>query len=121
MGESGDTYSPKFRPALSAKRGDSVTALILFAGCAKAGDTCQLQADFKVTAPDGSTYGTFKDIKAFDGKVKKDDNTVMLSRATVRLKIEPKDPLGEYTIVATLRQPSTGKSVVLRRTLQVME
>ena len=112
--------APSLNPVSELKRGDEATILIFFSGCAKAGGQCDLSADFKVIAPDGSTYGEFKDRKAWEGKIDK-EGTVILSHAMTRMNIEPHDALGEYKVLATLRRPSTGTSIELRQTLRVVQ
>jgi len=113
-------HSPSLDPVSELKRGGEATIVIFFSGCAKAGQRCVLSADFKVIAPDGSTYGEFKDRPAFDGTIDK-DGTVMLSHAMTQIRIEPGDALGEYQVLATLRRPSTGTSVELRQALRVVQ
>ncbi|HXF78925.1 MAG TPA: hypothetical protein VN598_08695 [Usitatibacter sp.] len=114
----GESQVPQFHPAAGATAGESVTAMVFFSGCADVGKPCELAVDFKVLKPDGSSYGNVPNVAAFDGKIAK-RNMVMLTRATVRLKIEPKDPLGAYTIVAKLRDAKGGRSMELRQTLWV--
>ena len=114
----GESKVPEFHPASGAKRGDSVTAMVFFSGCADAGQNCELVVDFKVLKPDGSTYGAIPKVAAYNAKIPRRD-VVMLSRATMRLKIEPKDPLGAYTFIATLRQPDGKRSMELKQVLWV--
>ncbi|MFZ3322663.1 MAG: hypothetical protein WA190_09835 [Usitatibacter sp.] len=116
---SGEGHAPSLNPVKELKRGGEATILIFFSGCAKAGARCDLSADFKVIAPDGSTYGEFKDRIAFAAKIDK-EGTVILSHAMTQLNIEPQDALGEYKVLATLRRPSTGTSIELRQALRVV-
>jgi hypothetical protein len=115
-----DKQAPALKPVSKVKRGDDATVLIFFSGCAKAGERCLLEADFKVTGPDGSTYGEFKDRPAFDATIDR-AGTVMLSHAIIQMRIEPKDALGEYKVVATLRRPSTKTSIQLEQRLSVIK
>lgn len=114
----GESKVPEFHPAAGAGHGDSVTAMVFFSGCADAGQACELVVDFKVLKPDGSTYGSIPRVAAYNGKIPK-RNVVMLSRATMRLKIEPKDPVGAYTVIATMRQPDGKRSMELKQILWV--
>lgn len=116
--QGGESKVPEFHPAAGATKGDSVTAMVFFSGCADTGQTCELVVDFKVLKPDGSPYGAIPKVAAFNGKITK-RNVVMLSRATMRLKIEPKDPVGAYTLIATLRQPNAKRSMELKQVLWV--
>jgi hypothetical protein len=113
-----ESQVPEFHPAAGAKAGESVTAMVFFSGCADAGKPCDLVVDFKVLRPDGSTYGDVPNVAAFNAKIAK-RNVVMLTRATVRLKIETKDPVGAYTIVAKLRDAKGSRSMELRQVLWV--
>ena len=114
----GESRVPELHPAAGATRGESVTAMVFFSGCAEAGKNCELVVDFKVLKPDGSTYGSIPKVAAYNAKIVKPD-VVMLSRATIKLDIEPKDPVGSYTIIATLRQPDAKRSMELKQTLWV--
>ncbi|HSS26684.1 MAG TPA: hypothetical protein VLL50_01915 [Usitatibacter sp.] len=114
----GESAVPSLHPATAATRGESVTAIVFFSGCADAGKPCELAVDFRVLKPDGSSYGNIPNVAAFKGTIPK-RNMVMVTKATVRLKIEQKDPLGEYTILATLRQAGTKRSMELRQRLFV--
>ncbi|HEX4331325.1 MAG TPA: hypothetical protein VH040_04235 [Usitatibacter sp.] len=116
--QTGESQVPEFHPAAGAKAGESVTAMVFFSGCADTGNPCKLVVDFKVLKPDGSTYGDVPNVAAFDGKIAK-RNVVMLTRATVRLKIEPADPVGAYTIIAKLRDAKGGHAMELRQILWV--
>ena len=116
---SGEGHTPSLNPVKELKRGGEATIVIFFSGCAKRGARCDLSADFKVIAPDGSTYGEFKDRMAFADKIDK-EGTVILSHAMTQLNIEPQDALGEYKVLATLRRPSTGTSIELRQALRVV-
>lgn len=116
--QSPETHSPNFRPASGANHGDSVTAMVFFSGCAEPGKHCELVVDFKVLKPDGSVYGDLPNRPAYSATVPK-ANVIMLTKATVRLKIEPKDPSGQYTIQATLRQPGTNRAMTLSQYLFV--
>ena len=107
-----ESHTPNFRPASGAKHGDSVTAMVFFSGCAEPGKHCELVVDFKVLKPDGSVYGNVPNIAAYSANVPK-TNVLMLTKATIRLTIEPKDPSGQYTIEATMRQPGTNRMMTL--------
>jgi hypothetical protein len=114
----GQTEAPSILPASGAKRGDSLTAVVFFSGCADPGQNCELFVDFTVLKPDGSTYGKIPNIAAFNAVVPK-ANVVMITKATMRLKIESNDPLGEYTILAKVRQPKKNRSMELKQRLFV--
>jgi len=117
---SDEKHAPHLDPVTQVKRGGDATLLIFFSGCAKPGERCLLEADFKVIGPDGSTYGEFKDRPAFDGTIDS-AGTVILSHAIIQMRIEPKDALGEYKVLATLRRPSTKTSIQLEQRLSVIK
>ncbi len=117
---SDEKHAPQLNPVRELKRGGEGTLLILFSGCAKAGERCLLTADFKVIAPNGSVYGEFKDRPAFDGMIDK-DGTVVLSHAIIQMRVEPTDALGEYKVIATLHRPSTKTSIELQQKLRVIQ
>jgi len=107
------------KPVTELKHGDNAAVLIFFAGCGKPAEKCTLDADIKVIAPDGSTYGDLKDRKAFDAVLEKPEN-LSLSNAMAMLRIEPNDKPGVYQVLATLRRPSTKTTIELKQTVRVV-
>jgi hypothetical protein len=50
-------YEPRISPAKDARRGDTVVAVVPFAGCrAKSDGHCNAEVDYRVERPDGSMY-----------------------------------------------------------------
>ncbi len=115
-----DKHSPLLKPVSELKHGDDATILVFFSGCAKPGQPCNLTADIKVIAPNGSVYGEFKDRPAFDATIDK-EGTVMLSHAMIQMRIEPNDAVGEYKVLVTLHRPSTKTSIELEQRLRVVQ
>ncbi len=117
---SDEKHAPLLKPVSELKRGGDATILVFFSGCAKPGERCELTEDIKVIAPDGSVYGEFKDRPAFDAVIDK-DGTVMLSHATINMRIEPTDALGQYKVLVTVRRPSTKTSIGLEQPVRVIQ
>jgi hypothetical protein len=93
-----------------ARTGEYVAALVFFWGCRSIRDACGVYVDYQLVAPDGSIrYNVADQTGTMQPKPKSD--LVYLSEAIVRFQFEPKDPPGQYTIRATVREPATGNIV----------
>ncbi|MEA2879351.1 MAG: hypothetical protein QOF14_4547 [Hyphomicrobiales bacterium] len=63
--------TPTIRITDVARRGKPITAVILFTGCRAVESKCDIRVDFTVLKPDGSEYGSQKDVglPRFRGRV----------------------------------------------------
>lgn len=85
----------------SARRGEPVAALVLFAGCT--GDQrghCDLVMDMLVLDPAGKVYGEMKGAEVWVDKPPPSVGATQLGVGYLMIRIEPKDPPGEYRIKA---------------------
>lgn len=111
---------PRLETASDARRGDSITVLVFFAGCADEGSTCNALIDFRIQRPDGTIYAEHSDAPAWHHPAARAE-AVMLSNARLVIGIEPTDPLGTYTVNATFRIPDRGISLKLSEDFLVSE
>lgn len=100
-----ESYVPHLQEVNHVKRGDTVGALVFFSGCAPEGETCDAVVDFKVLAPDGSIYGEHTGNLLWPQAVPK-ATVLALSQGNLFIRIEPKDPIGRYTVLVEIRSPS---------------
>jgi hypothetical protein len=99
--------------------GAYVLAIVMFANPAlDAAGAAHLRADFALLKPDGSLYGESKGLVAWDGPAP-GRNLLELTRKYLRLRIEPDDPLGTYSVEATLHDTVSGHVLTLRAPLEV--
>jgi hypothetical protein len=115
-----ESHAPVLKPTSRAKRGDIVAALVVFSGCGTSKTSCNAVVDFKVLNPDGSVYGDIPFSRAWSGPSPK-PRVVILSDAQLRIRIEPKDQLGKYTVLATFREADSGKQIRLRQEFTVTQ
>jgi len=109
--------APNLRLAKKAKRGDAVTAVVVYSGCGDETRECNAKVDFKVLGPDGSVYG--EQVGALGGSGRAKPGLLRLSPALMRITIEPKDALGRYTVLATFRDVDGKKELALRNSFVV--
>lgn len=91
---------PKIDPVTEAKRGKVLGAIILFAGCkTDTAGACNAEVDYLILKPDGSVYAERKAQPLWKEEAPPGRN-IQLGRALVAIRIEPKDPAGEYIVKA---------------------
>lgn len=101
-------HAPRLTAASEARRGDIVSTIIVYSGCAAdkpAGSVCPARMDLRIIAPDGSTYGEHTDIPLAEG-VPTAHKVVQLSPVDMRIEFEPHDKPGRYRVLATISDPS---------------
>jgi hypothetical protein len=105
--------TPNLRPPSGPlHRGQSIVAVVLFAGCKAKNERCESTVDFRVLKPDGSTYAERSGLVLWDGPPPAGRN-LQLSRANLGIGIEPTDPLGEYRITAVVADRVADAKVTL--------
>lgn len=99
-------------PVDAAERGEFLTAAVMFTGCAKnEGGNCNALLDITALDPNGNVYGKFKGQELWVDKPAPEPGRTQLGVGYMGLVIEPNDPSGEYTVVATIRDLVSGEQV----------
>jgi hypothetical protein len=84
------------------KRGELLGAVVLFAGCTTdAQGKCNAEVDYAIYKPDGKLLAEHKNQPLWKEAAPPAPN-IQLSRAILGIRLEDKDPLGEYTVKATV-------------------
>ena len=92
--------TPKIKSAADVKRGDSLGAFVLFAGCKQdAQGMCNSEVDYTIYNPDGSIYGEQKGQPLWKEQAPPAPN-IQLGRAILAFRIRENDPAGEYKVKA---------------------
>lgn len=105
----------------TAERGRPVHAMILFTGCkAAANGNCDVVAGFSLTGPDGKAYGTPTTGQVWSGPPAPARN-LQLSAGSLGLVVEPHDPLGRYTLKATVTDRVAGLSLPVERAVTAVD
>src|SRR2546423_6946144 len=102
-----------------ARRGKPITAVILFTGCRAVENKCDIRVDFTVLKPDGSEYGSQKDVPAWKDKPAARKGIVQVSEGSLGIRIEPNDPNGTYLVRAKVRDVYGGTDIELGQPLTV--
>ena len=92
--------TPKIKSATSVKRGDSVGAFVLFAGCkTDRQSACDSEVDYIVYRPDGSILTEQKGQPLWKEEAPPAPN-IQLGRAILAFRLGKADPSGEYRVKA---------------------
>ncbi|MFI5314337.1 MAG: hypothetical protein ACHQ6T_01440 [Myxococcota bacterium] len=106
---------------LSAKRGATVWAVVVFGGCAPDKSArCHVQADFKVMRPDGSTYSANPNTEVWHARPP-DKGELGLSTGRLGIHIRKADPLGTYRVRAEVKDLEGHRRVALEQKLTVVD
>lgn len=104
-----------------AKQGDIIGIKVVFSGIALDEDLeADVHYDLKILDPEGKIYSKsdMKDLKALNQKVPTRfrffDNAEVVS-----IRFEPKDKLGKYEVLATVRDKIGKKSIKLKRSIEL--
>ncbi|MET1111940.1 MAG: hypothetical protein ABWX67_10490 [Allosphingosinicella sp.] len=99
-------------------RDKPVFAMLLVAGCRPAADgNCRVAAEFRMKRPDGAPYGEARRGLALDGPPAPGGN-LQLAMATLGFSLDPPDPPGRYTIVATLTDEIAGVTLTVEQSVE---
>jgi hypothetical protein len=92
--------TPKIKSATNVKRGDSIGAFVLFAGCkTDAQGMCNSEVDYTVYKPDGSIFAERKGQPLWKEQAPPAPNT-QLGRAILAFRLGKEHPAGEYKVKA---------------------
>ena len=120
-------HSPKLQTTDSARRGDTVSILVLYAGCALDDATqdaiatgkapCGAQLRLRVVAPDGSDYAAPEEMSLSQSQPSAPGHIMQLSPVELKIRFEPEDALGDYRIEARIDHPGKDSLLQLSTTL----
>jgi len=97
------------------EKGKTLTALIVFSGCAADDNgNCNLLVKYNVLFPDGSVYADLPIQEAWIDKPVPVKRSLGLSVGYIQVVIEDDEPLGEYTVEATVVDGNMRKSLELK-------
>jgi len=90
---------PHFTPVSVARRGVPICTVVIFVGGGlKTDGKAAVTFDVVIRKPDGSVYGKEKDLLGVQDKIDSAPGALQLSRDYMCVRIEPKDPVGIYTV-----------------------
>lgn len=120
-------HSPKLQTIDSASRGETVSILVLYAGCALDDATqdaiatgkapCGAQLRLRVVAPDGADYTDLEEMSLAQSQPSAPGHVMQLSPVELKIRFEPEDALGDYRIEARIDHPDKDSLLQLSTTL----
>lgn len=120
-------HSPKLQTIDSARRGDTVSVLVLYAGCAlddASQDTiatgkapCDAQLRLRVVAPDGADYTDLEEMSLAQSQPSVPGHIMQLSPVELKIRFEPEDALGDYRVEARIDHPDKDSLLQLSATV----
>ncbi len=101
-------------------RGETIVGVVSFTGCKpdEAGN-CRATVHYLTLRPDGTVYGDLKGGNLWNGRPAPPGSKIQLCEDPVGLRIEATDPLGEYTVRATIHDLNAGATLELTRKFRV--
>ena len=109
---------PKIRTVSEVKRGELVGAFVLFAGCKPdSSGVCNAEVDYVVLKPDGTVYAERKAQPVWKEEAPPAPN-IQLSRAILAIRMESKDPTGEYKVKAKVSDLNANVTIDLETTFR---
>jgi hypothetical protein len=98
-----------------------VFAMLLFSGCRAGADgNCRLSVEFRMKRPDGAPYGQVHRSIAWRGPPAPGRN-LQLAEASLGFKLDPPDPLGRYTIAATVTDEIAGQTLQVEQQVEALD
>src|SRR5258708_2789447 len=92
--------TPKIKSATDVKRGDSIGAFVLFAGCKPDSQgICKSEVDYTVYKPDGTIFAERKSLPLWDLQAPPAP-IIQLGKAILAFQLRENDPEGEYKVKA---------------------
>ena len=109
-------------PVKKIKMNSSLTALIIFSGCAAdPNGNCHVLVDFHITQPNGKSYGKMVNQPLWIDRPNPKKGTLQIGESFIRARIEPHEPTGIYGIRAAIRDKNSGTTIDLETTFLAHE
>ena len=107
-------------PLKVAKRGEFLSAVVLFQGCmVDAEGNCNVTLEITAYDPSGKKYGEFLGQELWVGKPAPTDGGTQLGVGYMGLVIEPHDPSGKYRVFASANDIIANVSVLSEVTFEI--
>jgi hypothetical protein len=105
--------TPKIKSATAVKRGDSIGAFVLFAGCKPNPEgVCNAEVDYEIYKPDGSLFAERKSQPLWDEQPPPAPN-IQLGKAILAFQLGADDLEGEYKVKAKVTDRNANVSFEL--------
>jgi len=104
-----------------ARINQPISAFIVFSGCqATSTGKCNVSMTFRVIQPDGKVYATTPEMEVWQDK-DGPGSALALSVQYLRIRIEPHESRGRYTVYVEVRDNNSGKVLALKKTFMAAD
>ncbi|MBD7921814.1 hypothetical protein [Xanthomonas bonasiae] len=107
--ETDSRHGPQLRTATRVRRGEPLRVVVLYSGCAPSPNNdgaCDARMRLRMLGPDGQVALQEPPRPLTTGGKPAAPGMLELAPLSLQLRFEPEDPLGTYTLHATLNDPS---------------
>jgi hypothetical protein len=95
---------------------EPIYAFVVFSGCKpRVAGTCNVSMSFRVLRPDGKVYADTPSMEVWQDKQAPPGRALALSVQYLRVRIEPHEQLGRYTVEVQVRDENSGKIIALKK------
>ena len=99
-----------------------VSAFIIFGGCKpNASGNCSVSMRFKVIQPDGKTYSETPTMEVWHNKPAPPGRSLELSAEYLKVRVEPHEQRGPYTVQTQVRDDNTGVVLFLQKVFTALD
>jgi len=106
--------TPDVATVRSVSVGEQASAFVLFSGCApNPSGHCDVTVRFNVHQPNGRIFATTPPMEVWQYKPAPPARKPQLSVEYLKFVVEPRDPLGQYTVSANVKDHVSGASLQL--------
>lgn len=112
--------SPTVDTTRQIARDRPIHAMLIVAGCSAGPDgKCRVGAEFSMKRPDGKPYGPVHRAVALSAPPAPEGN-LQLAQASLGFILDPPDPLGRYTIAATVTDEIAGVALKVEQVVEAV-
>lgn len=95
---------------------EPIYALVVFSGCKlSAAGKCNVSMKFRVLRPDGKVYADTPSMDVWQDKQAPPGRALALSMQYLRVRIEPHEQQGRYTVEVQVHDENSGKTLGLKK------
>lgn len=121
--ETDSSHGPQLRTAARVRRGEPLRVVMLYSGCAPSPNNdgaCDARMRLRMLGPDGQVALQEPARPLTTGGKPAAPGMLELAPLSLQLRFEPEDPLGTYTLHATLNDPSQDAWVRVRTQVELV-
>jgi hypothetical protein len=99
-----------------------ISTFVIFNGCkASSSGNCNVSMRFRVLQPDGKVYSESPEMEVWQDKPAPSGRSLELSVQYLKVRVEPHEQRGRYTVQTQVRDDNTGTVLQLQKSFTVME